>query len=56
MNNHIYYVVKVKNVVSSPLFETQVAAEHYRLSLPVNSQYDAQVIPVTEDGKQLLLE
>ena len=52
----IYYVVKVKGQVASPLFETQAAAEHYKLSMPERRQKEASVLPMTEDGKQLLLE
>lgn len=54
--NRIYYVVKVKGQTASPLFETQAAAEHFKLSMSTDRQQAAKVLAVTEDDKQLLLE
>lgn len=49
------YVVKVKGKEVSVPFLNEALAAQYVQSLPRDQQLVAEIVPVTTDGKQLLL-
>lgn len=62
MNNTIlsdgtvtYYAVLINGQVVSPKFSDRFAAEQHKLTLPTTQQHLAEVCPVDESNRQLLL-
>lgn len=55
MDNTVYYVVKVNGVEITPKWPDRMMAENSLLSLPDDQRILAEVVPVTTDGKQMLL-
>ena len=55
MDNTVYYVVRVNGVDITPKWPDKIMAENSLLSLPDDQQLLAEVVPVTLDGKQMLL-
>lgn len=51
----VYYVLKVNGVVVSGRFGQAMMAEMAKNNLPEEQRMLAEVVPVTEDGKQVLL-
>ena len=53
--NTVYYVVKVNGAAVSPRFSSHQLAEMQITHLEEAHQLIAEVVPVTADGKDLLL-
>lgn len=53
--NETRYAVKVNGKVVTQPFTTQTLAEHALYNLPEDQRQTAQVVPVTQDGKEILL-
>jgi len=54
-NNEVQYIVKVNGVaITAPT--TKELAEQQKMGLPEASKVLAEVVPVTNDGKQILFE
>jgi len=51
----VYYVVRVNGVAVSTPFNERMMAEMAKNNLPEEQKMIAEVVPVTADGKQLLL-
>jgi len=51
----VYYVVKVNGVAVSTRFTERMMAEMAKNNLPEEQKMLAEVVPVTTDGKQVLL-
>jgi hypothetical protein len=51
----VYYVIKVNGVSVSGNFTEQMAAELAKNNLPEEQKMLAEVVPVTAEGKQVLL-
>ena len=51
----VYYEVRVNGVAVSPKLESQMIAVAEKAKLPAETQAIAEVVPVTADGKELLL-
>ena len=51
----VYYIVKVNGVAVSDKFSERMMAEMAKNNLPNEQRMIAEVVPVTNDGKQLLL-
>jgi hypothetical protein len=54
-NTVIYYVVRVNGQDMSVPFSSAQMAEMEKAKLPPDTQMIAEVVPVTSDGKELLL-
>ena len=55
-NDKIFYVIRVNGRVVSTQFTDRVVAEVAKQDLPPEQQVVAEVVPVTADGLELLLE
>lgn len=62
MNNQIlndqtavYYAICVNGVIISQKYDSKMIAETEKTKLPIETQAVAEVVPMTADGKQLLL-
>lgn len=53
--NVVYYVVKVNGVEISTRFNERMMAEMAKNGLPEEQKMLAEVVPVTAEGKQVLL-
>jgi len=53
--NVVHYVVKVNGVEVSTRFGERMMAEMAKSNLPEEQKMIAEVVPVTTDGKQVLL-
>lgn len=53
--NVVYYVVRVNGVEISTRFNERLMAEMAKNNLPKEQQMLAEVVPITTDGKQILL-
>jgi len=51
----VYYVVKVNGVPVSTTFTERMMAEMAKNNLPEEQKMIAEVVPVTTEGKQVLL-
>ncbi len=51
----VYYVVKVNGVEISTRFNERLVAEMAKNNLPNEQKMIAEVVPITTDGKQVLL-
>lgn len=51
----VYYVVKVNGTAVSTPFNERMMADMAKNDLPEEQKMIAEVVPVTADGKQLLL-
>ena len=51
----IYYVIRVNGAAVSDRFENSMLAEMEKQNLPEEMKRIAEIIPVTSDGKQMLL-
>jgi len=51
----VYYVIKVNGVAVSTTFAEKLVAEMAKNNLPEEQRLLAEVVPVTSDGKQVLL-
>lgn len=55
-NTDLKYVIKLNGEIVSKPFVSESQALHYISNLPQSQQPLAEVVPVTPDGKTLLLE
>jgi len=59
-NGSVYYIIKVNGKViegsTGQRFTTREAAEQAKSNLPMNLQEAANIVPVTENGQQMLFE
>lgn len=53
-NEQVKYVIKVNGNIVSPAFADRMVAEMRKSELPPETQMVAEVVPVTEDGRQVL--
>jgi hypothetical protein len=53
--DQLKYVIKVNGTTVSIPFATKMLAEQFIASLPKEQQPIAEVVPVTNEGKELLL-
>lgn len=53
--DEVKYVVKVNGVTVSVPFTSRMIAEQHIANLPADQQPIAEVVPVTENGQQVLL-
>lgn len=50
-----HYAVKVNGVLVTQPYTSKTLAEHALFNLPATQQETAQVVPVSQDGKEILL-